>query len=487
MEERGKYLLIILVIGALLFLFKIGERDLWEPDETRYAVVAREMRETGDWVVPHLNGTIYAEKPPLFFWLVNLSTLFFGENTELTNRLPSALAGLMTILMTFLFGSRLFNAKAGFLSGLILATCFFFPQISRWMMLDSLFTLLFLLATYFLYRGMNEKARQRIFFILSGIFMACATLTKGPIGYLPIILFLIYSLICKEFQKVWNRNLLYGSLLSIGLVLAWLLSAIGITGQHYGIQDVWHQTIGRFTEGWKHRQAFYFYFIRFPFGFLPWIIFLPWAVAHGIQGISTEKRKEFLLLFIWFAFIFLFSTLSKGKKDNYLLPLYPAAALLVGQWISLFLSRPEESIHTYGKLWMPVSIFTLFFTASLVIVLSGFFKFYQKGIDLYLSVGVWPLLMLSLGGMLSLFLLAKGWNLQATFCLIAALVFAQIYLAIAVPLRFNELRSMKPFAQKILSKVSAEQELKIWKFQSTGILYYTGKQVEQIKTIDHLL
>jgi 4-amino-4-deoxy-L-arabinose transferase-like glycosyltransferase len=487
MEERGRYLLIILVIGALLFLFKIGERDLWEPDETRYAVVAREMRETGDWVVPHLNGTIYAEKPPLFFWLVNLSTLFFGENTELTNRLPSALAGLMTILMTFLFGSRLFNAKAGFLSGLILATCFFFPQISRWMMLDSLFTLLFLLAIYFLYRGMNGKARQRIFFILSGIFMACATLTKGPIGYLPIILFLIYSLICKEFQKVWNRNLLYGSLLSIGLVLAWLLSAIGITGQHYGIQDVWHQTIGRFTEGWKHRQAFYFYFIRFPFGFLPWIIFLPWAVAHGIQGISTEKRKEFLLLFIWFAFIFLFFTLSKGKKDNYLLPLYPAAALLVGQWIGSFFEPGEEPGKTIGTLRIPMGLVTFLFLTVWLIILLRPLKWFPQEIEAYLPIAAWPLFSTVLGGILSLIFLLGRWNRLAVSSLMTGLIIGQIYLAIAVPLRFNELRSMKPFAQKILSKVSAEQELKIWKFQSTGILYYTGKQVEQIKTIDHLL
>lgn len=127
MEVRTKYLLFLLVIGIFIFLFKIGERDLWEPDETRYALVAREMRENGHWIVPHLNSSIYVEKPPLFFWLVNLSTFFLGETTEFANRLPSALAGFIVMLITFLFGSRLFNPRVGFISALVLVSCFFLP------------------------------------------------------------------------------------------------------------------------------------------------------------------------------------------------------------------------------------------------------------------------------------------------------------------------------------------------------------------------
>ncbi len=114
MEVRTRYLFIILGIGTLLFLFNLGGRDLWEPDETRYAVIAREMRETGDWILPHLNGKIHAEKPPLFFWLVNFSTFFIGENSEFANRLPSALAGLITLLVIFVFGERVFNPRVGF-------------------------------------------------------------------------------------------------------------------------------------------------------------------------------------------------------------------------------------------------------------------------------------------------------------------------------------------------------------------------------------
>ena len=80
---RTKYLFLLLAMGALLFLFRIGERDLWDPDETRDALVAREMRESGDWILPHFNGGIYAEKPPPFFWLVNFWTFFLERDSSI--------------------------------------------------------------------------------------------------------------------------------------------------------------------------------------------------------------------------------------------------------------------------------------------------------------------------------------------------------------------------------------------------------------------
>src|SRR5512143_3079590 len=119
MSTKRKYVLLLIGIGIALFFFNLGARDLWEPDETRYAVVAREMKETGNWILPHLNGEVYAEKPPLFFWLVNLSTSFLGVNNEFTNRLPSALAGFITFLVVCFFGKRLFNMRAGLLSSLV--------------------------------------------------------------------------------------------------------------------------------------------------------------------------------------------------------------------------------------------------------------------------------------------------------------------------------------------------------------------------------
>ncbi len=108
---RTKYLFFLFAIGGLFFLFRIVERDLWDPDETRSALVAREMRESGNWILPHLDESVYAEKPPLFFLLVNLSTFILGEDSEFLNRLPSALAGLTCLLITFLLGEGIVSLR----------------------------------------------------------------------------------------------------------------------------------------------------------------------------------------------------------------------------------------------------------------------------------------------------------------------------------------------------------------------------------------
>ena len=487
METRTKYILILLAIGTLVFLFKIGERDLWEPDETRYALIAREMRQGGNWIVPSLDGTLYQEKPPLFFWLINLSTFFLGENTEMANRLPSALAGLVTVIITFLFGERLFSLHVGFLSALILATCFFFPQISRWMMLDSLFCLFFILAIYYLFKGFDVPDQRKKNFLISGIFMALGTLMKGPIGYLPIPIFLIYAFIDRDIRKVWNINLLYTVLLSIGLVLVWFLPAVWIAGKAYQNEMLLHQVVGRFASGWSHPEPFYFYFVRFPLGFLPWIFFLLGAFHYGFSQISKEKRKEFLLLFVWFAFIFIFFSLSKGKKDNYLLPIYPAAALFVGARLSQVSGFTEGGRTIQGKLWIPIFLAALFFLIAFSCILFRFPQGLLEGVLPYLHLAVWPLFYILLGGVLSLIFYFRGWARYSIFCIIAALIIAQVHLSISVPSELNWDRSAKPFSRQILLRMGPDDELKIWKFRSTGILYYTEKPVEQIKSIDLFL
>src|SRR4030043_873619 len=269
-SDRKLFLIFLLIAGTLIFLFNLGGRDLWDPDESRYAVVAREMRESGNWILPHLNGNIYAEKPPLYFWLVNLSVLFLGKDTEFANRLPSALAGLLTVVLTFLFGERHCNLRVGFLSGLVLITCFLFTQTSRWMMLDSLFTLFFLLTLFYFYRGYEDDKEQQKYFFLAGIFMGFGVLTKGPIAYIPIPILLLCSLTRRDPKKIWNLNLLYSFIISLAVVLIWLIPACWIGGEVYRDKILFGQTIGRLMEGGKHfhPQSALFYFIRFPFEFL---------------------------------------------------------------------------------------------------------------------------------------------------------------------------------------------------------------------------
>jgi 4-amino-4-deoxy-L-arabinose transferase-like glycosyltransferase len=484
METRIKYILILFAMGTFIFLFNLGGRDLWEPDETRYAVIAREMAESGNWILVHLNGQIYAEKPPLFFWLVNLSTFFFGVNNEFTNRIPSALAGLITLLITFLFGERLFNLRTGFLSSLALATCFLFPQLSRWMMLDSLFTLFFLLALFYFYLGYEEEKRRRRYYYLAGLFMGLGVLTKGPVTYLAIPIFLIFAFFQKNLKKFWCRHLLWGCLLSVILVLIWWVPACWIGGKDYIHWILFKQAVGTYVEGGIHfhPQPFYFYFIRFPLEFFPWIVFLPTAFIFGLQK-EGDKRKEFLFLFVWFVFIFLFFTFSIGKKDNYLLPLYPAAAMMVGR---LWDSGIQSSEGRRG--FIPGLILLAFlFLAGSILFLSGVPQKSFPTLMPYQSLGLSILIYLLIGSLVSLIFLMKKKQWVSFISLVITFGTLHLHISYSLPPRLNAQRSMKTFSERILKRMEVGDDLKTYLFKSNGLFYYTRRPyIEEIESQDRL-
>ena len=482
MEARTKYLSLILIIGSLTFLFDLGGRDLWEPDETRYATIAREMVQSRNWILPHLNGQIYAEKPPLFFWLVNLSTFFFGANNEFTNRFPSVLAGLITLLIAFLFGERLFNLRTGFLSSLILATCFLFPQFSRWMMLDSLFTLFFLLVLFYFYLGYEEEEGRRRYYYLAGLFMGLGVLTKGPVAYLAIPIFLIFAFFQKNLKKFWCRHLLWGCLLSVILVLIWWVPACWIGGKDYIHWILFKKVVGTYVGGGIHfhPQPFYFYFIRFPLEFFPWIVFLPTAFIFGLRK-GGDKRKEFLFVFVWFVFVFLFFTFSIGKKDNYLLPLYPAAALMVGRlWDSGIQSLEGKRGFIPGLI-----LLTFLFLMGFILFLSGIPQKSYPPLKEYHSIALPVIFYFLLGSSLSLLFFMKKKQWASFICLVITFAVFHLHISYSLPPKVNAQRSMKTFSESILKRMEVGDDLKTYLFKSNGLFYYTKRPyIEEIESQD---
>ncbi len=472
LNSKKFFFIVLLSVGTFIFLFNLGGRDLWDPDETRYAVVAREMRESGNWILPHFNGKIYAEKPPLFFWLVNLSIFFLGEDSELTNRLPSALSGFFTMVITFLFGKRLFNGRVGFLSALILSTCFLFPQLSRWMMMDSLFTLFFLLSLFSFYRGYEDIEGQQKYYMLAGFFIGLGLMTKGPAIYLSILIFLFYSFIQKKPKKVWNRDLLYSFIISLAVVSIWLIPACWIGGEVYRDKILFEQNIGRLAGDRRHfhPQSILFYFIRFPLEFIPWTVFLPVAFVWGFRNEETNE-KAFQFLFVWFVTVFVFFTLSKGKKDNYILPLYPAASLMVGVLWDLRLDSGGRD----KKLFIPLIFLTSLFLTAFVGVLCRIPDRFSPDFSPYHSLSLLASSYLLAGFLLSTLFLIKRKRWISFVCLTATFAFFHLHLSYTLPKRLNEQRSMKIFSERILKRMETGDELKVCFFRPTGLYYYTRR------------
>jgi 4-amino-4-deoxy-L-arabinose transferase-like glycosyltransferase len=364
----SKTFLILILIGfcVLLYFVNLGRWDLWNPDEPRYAQVSREMVERGDWILMHDNGEVYADKPPLFFWFIAFSSYLGQGFTSFSVRFPAAFFGTLTILLTFLLGRALYSSRAGFLSGLVLATNFEFAYLSIRADTDTtltFFTTASLFCFFQWYLSRQEVRRdqgsvQRLSIYGFYLGMALATLVKGPVGFiLPLLVSLIYLIIQRDWQALKAMKLLPGMLLMLGIVLSWYLPAVAKGGKDYLHATLLQQTVGRYATGFAKVRPFYYYFVNFPGDFLPWFLFLPGAILYGFAKKKERLPREFLFLLIWFISIFAFFSFSKGKRPIYLLPLYPAVSLLVGRLWDTYLS--DSNGNSVRRIWVSLPVYMM--------------------------------------------------------------------------------------------------------------------------------
>jgi len=297
--EKKVEIAVLIGVCFLVYFFNLGRWDLWAPDEPRYAQIAREIVNRGDWILMHINGSVYGDKPPLFFWLVALSSYLWKGFTSFSARFPSALFGTLTVLLAFIFGGRLYSSRTGFFSSLILATSLLFAQFSTRANIDatlSFFVTASLVCFFLWYQDgkAEEIGRHRRIgsLLIYGFYvsMAFATLAKGPIGFiLPLLVSLLYLFVQKDHKEIKRMKLVPGIPLLLAIVLAWYLPAVLMGGKAYVEQNLLKHTTEAYRSGWTHPQPFYYYLYTFPVAFLPWVFFLPSAIVLGWSRSKVEK------------------------------------------------------------------------------------------------------------------------------------------------------------------------------------------------------
>ncbi len=324
---------LIAAVTVPQFLLGLGDRNIWTPLEARYALVAREMLDAGHWVLPHLGGEVYADKPPLLFWSMALVSAFGSGVTEWSARLPTALAAIAVCLVTWRMGVRLFSASTGFLAALVLATSGGFFWSGRQALPDMLLTLWITGACWALCEWCMGKGRQAA--IMAGVCMGLATLTKGPVGVvLPTLSGLVYLTVRRHFYwpELSGRDVLMGGGAFLGVTLTWFVPAVTQGGMQYAQVTLLHHSLERYVSAWEHSAPWYFYLGAFPAEFLPWTLFLPQVLITGVNQRPHRGREGWWFAVCWLVTILGFFSLSTGKRDIYILPAFPAAALLVG-WV----------------------------------------------------------------------------------------------------------------------------------------------------------
>ncbi len=469
MESKAKTrylaLLALITVSVGLLAPNLGTVSFWDPDEARYAECARNAIEHSHWIVPHYNGHPRIVKPPLMVWLVAISSLALnqGKVNEFTSRLPSLLAGVGTVVVTFLMGLALLESEIlAFLAGFVLATTFLFYKQARFAITDMVLLFFLTLAIYAFYR-LVEGEKKKFAWLMYGA-LGLATMDKGPaVGLvLPALIFLAYLWAKGELGKI--KLLLHppGILLYLAIVLPWPL----LLGKKYLVDFLWKNNLKRFADNPSWKTPFWFYLVNFPTHFTPWIAFLP------LVGAALKKKQEEIgqiaLPLTWFTVTFVIFSISDTKRSSYILPLYPAAALITSWAIGKGLEMKEELT---GAWRLSLGLFV----AVILAYSLGLVYMFVRHVPLFTPTATAAL---GLAVIISAFIAftAKLKNFQEGLLLAgaSALALALGYTAFYQPLFDRYYHSPKPYCLDIKARVGEAPLYKYGSIRSYDI-FYTGK------------
>lgn len=421
-ESRRRDLLFLTLIFGVLFLQLLGHFPLIDPDESRYAEIPREMLQRGDLITPMLNYVKYFEKPVLLYWLNALSFSMFGLS-EFAARLACALSGLGTVLFTYHLGRELFDRRTGLLGATVLGCCVGFLIQSRMILTDIplTFTLSVALGCYILAARDPDAPKGRYYYLFY-LFAGLAVLAKGLIGIvLPGAIIFWHIVLTRRWRILKEMRLFTGMLLFLAVTAPWFVLACQRNPEFFHFFFI-HEHFERFLTKVHGRYQPIWYFVPVLAGLMiPWSFFIPAALRGWWRDRDLPSGEARLYLALWAGLIFIFFSVSDSKLAPYILPVYPALAILIG---SLFSKGMEGEFRRLR-------------ISSLI--LGGVLIFLGAGCALYPFVAPRPLVGPVAGIMIgSVFLLQGGWTLyaarrQSTRSLFLGLAFGSVALYLIVP------------------------------------------------------
>lgn len=361
-RKSAFYIFALALLCAVVFGYGVGWLPLVGPDEPRYAEVAREMYESGDWITPHLGGINWFEKPALLYWLVAASYKLCGIS-ELTTRLSIVLLATAGVFLLYFFGMQVRGPRYGYLSAMVLATMGLWVGFARGATFDLPLAVtieLGLLSFFYWDNNLITAKRSDLGWWLCAFALGLAILAKGLVGMIiPGAIIGLYLILTRPPSSLplKPRLLIFGALIFLATASTWYLPMFLKHGREF-INEFFiaHHFQRYLTDQYRHPQPVYFFFFVVLAGSFPWAAYL---IATGIKDgrrmrtlMTVPAYRLRLFLWLWVAIPIIFFSFSGSKLPGYILPVFPALALLIGQELEELKERPK---------W------TEFFTALLIL------------------------------------------------------------------------------------------------------------------------
>jgi 4-amino-4-deoxy-L-arabinose transferase-like glycosyltransferase len=486
-EQKGSFkndwpFAIFIAAGVLCLYLVIASRStLWDRDEPRYARATVEMIESGNYLVPTLNGHIWFDKPILIYWLMSVPVRLLGAG-EISCRFFAAAGTAITCLLTFFIGKRLFDAKVGLWAEIILATTLLMLVVGSAALVDGILLPL-IVGAMAVFIGWDRNKIRILDVAAVGALMGLGMLAKGPAGVLPVPVMLIVLWFGRRSIGDFIRGfsgIAFSTVLATAIFLLWAIPANNATGGEFV-----RIFIGRHVLSWtvhplhSHGGNFFLYLPYYLpviiMGFFPWILFLPGAisvVAGGRAGIEKSRT----LLIVWAASMFILVTVITTKLPHYLLFIWPGLALSVAATI---VAEQKNTLTSRDRKWLRSGVW--FFGTAAVLIAAGLIAgpwFMQvKSLRLYGAVS--GIMLLAMAAVAIRFQLAEKFTHSAKTLLAGLLIFL-------IPILFGVLPGLEqikitPFiSQAINTNTAADVPVATYKFSEPSLNFYIGRKIEKL-------
>lgn len=352
---------VLIVLGvaafaALIILWRLGEGSIGDYDEAAYAQISREILRTNDWNTPRWNGVEFFDKPPVCLWLTAIAYKVFGMN-EFAARCCAALSGVGAVILASLLGKKLFSSwSVGLGAALILLTPsknlhshgYNFVSLARVGMLDM--PLIFLTESSLLLAWLSQS--NPIYLVWLGIPLGLGVMVKSVAGFLPYLIVFAFFILALPRQVWWRRELLWGLLISALIIVPWHLGQLLVWGRLFFNSYLVQLTVGYVTGEEGHLRDSFFYLRSLARGFPAWYVVVAFALAYAVYRAVRFRDRARILLLVAAAIPFAAFSASRSRIGWYIIPIYPALAILAAQvFVEIARSR-----HLFGEAGQKVGL-----------------------------------------------------------------------------------------------------------------------------------
>ena len=393
-ETAVAWVLVIVTCGLAFFTF-LGHSPLWNIDEGMHAAMSKDMVLSGDWITPRLNGEAFVDKPVLFTWLVAASLKVLGFS-ELAARLPSAVLATLVVLLTFVLGRSMGTVRTGLVSALVLATSLEFIVLARVVVHDMTLaacTTLSLVAWWWWYRGWGSARVHLVGFYAA---IGLGLLAKGPLAVVLVGLVVVpFLALERRLDALFEMRLGWGALVTAAVAAPWYVAMEAANPGYLRTFFIGQNLLNFAGSEPRHPEPIWFYGVAVIGGLFPWSAYLPQAIWNAATKRPDDERTSFRFLLVWAISMLVFFSAASSKLLNYLLPAFPAAALLIGAAWDSFMDTPTPA-RRREYVASTAAVAVIFGTAVVWFAATGLARFRHR-YDLDLGTIVAPLAVMTAG------------------------------------------------------------------------------------------